>query len=119
MSKLFPKTKLNKFKELFLEKQATLLGQAKVGVECDGGDEVDLVQSKLINDMLEALTQRDKLTLRKISDALRKIEDGSFGLCEECEEPIPEKRLIAVPGCATCIGCAEQQELYIKQYRQG
>lgn len=35
--------------------------------------------------------------------------------CEECDEPIPEPRRAAVPGCKTCVSCASDNELRLKQ----
>jgi DnaK suppressor protein len=42
--------------------------------------------------------------------ALKKIDDGTFGICEDCEEPISRKRLEARPETALCIRCKEDQE---------
>jgi DnaK suppressor protein len=46
----------------------------------------------------------------KIKEALGKIEDGTFGLCEDCGKSIPEKRLRARPVATRCIQCKEKQE---------
>lgn len=59
-----------------------------------------------------ALRIRDreaKLT-KKIRDALEKLEDGTFGICEECGGQIPLKRLKARPVTTLCIECKEEQE---------
>jgi DnaK suppressor protein len=45
--------------------------------------------------------------LRQIDTALRRIEDGEFGICLECEEPISPKRLAAVPWATYCLRCQE------------
>jgi DnaK suppressor protein len=54
--------------------------------------------------------------LDKIEKALRKIEDGTFGTCEECEEEINVKRLEARPETTLCIQCKENQERKEKDY---
>lgn len=45
--------------------------------------------------------------LREISDALQRIEQGNYGTCLECEEPISVKRLNAVPWARYCVTCQE------------
>ncbi|MDX9999858.1 MAG: TraR/DksA C4-type zinc finger protein, partial [Polyangia bacterium] len=47
---------------------------------------------------------------KKIDQALARIEDGTFGICEECEEEINAKRLEARPETTMCIKCKEAQE---------
>ena len=49
----------------------------------------------------------DMKLLREISDALRRMEQGSYGTCLECEEPISVKRLNAVPWARYCVTCQE------------
>ena len=46
--------------------------------------------------------------LREISDALRRLEQGQYGICLECEEPISAKRLDAVPWARYCVTCQEE-----------
>ena len=46
--------------------------------------------------------------LREISDALLRIEQGTYGVCPECEEPISIKRLDAVPRARYCVTCQER-----------
>src|SRR5215831_16281232 len=50
----------------------------------------------------------DMKLLREISDALQRIEHGTYGVCLECEEPISVKRLEAVPWARFCVACQEQ-----------
>lgn len=47
----------------------------------------------------------DRRLLRDVVSALRRIEDGSYGSCERCGEPIAEKRLEALPFARHCIAC--------------
>ena len=48
--------------------------------------------------------------LRDVSDALKRIETGSFGICEGCEEQIPKKRLDVFPAARYCIKCQSKLE---------
>lgn len=51
------------------------------------------------------LKEREKKLLRKIDEALERIEEGSFGICERCGEAIEEKRMLARPVTTYCIDC--------------
>lgn len=61
------------------------------------------------DDVLNALDNEAQQTVHMIDQALKRIEDGHYGLCQSCGESINEKRLEAVPYTALCIKCAEQQ----------
>jgi DnaK suppressor protein len=56
------------------------------------------------------IRERERVLIRKIEYALSKLEDGTFGICEECGEEISERRLLARPVAALCIKCKEKQE---------
>jgi DnaK suppressor protein len=49
----------------------------------------------------------DVTLLREVEEALRRIEHGTYGLCQECGEPISAKRLQAVPWAKFCVRCQE------------
>jgi DnaK suppressor protein len=51
------------------------------------------------------LSAQARATVGEIDRALQKIEDGSYGLCEQCGQPIPEPRLEALPYAALCVTC--------------
>ena len=56
------------------------------------------------------LMASEEETLEAIEAALERIEDGSYGLCEECNVRIPKTRLNAIPYATLCVRCAEQLE---------
>ena len=56
------------------------------------------------------LLQRDEATLGEIDDALDRVGNGTYGLCETCEEPIPKARLNAVPHARNCVDCQRKVE---------
>jgi len=56
------------------------------------------------------IRDRERKLQGKIEEALLRIEDGTFGICEVCEEEISEKRLRARPVTTLCINCKESQE---------
>jgi len=50
----------------------------------------------------------DVMLLREIREALERIDDGEYGHCGECDEPISKKRLEAIPWARHCIECQEE-----------
>jgi DnaK suppressor protein len=68
---------------------------------------MDAINSKSIN---EAALNRAKQALSKTERALKMIDDPGFGLCIECEEPIPFARLMIMPESDLCVQCAEAVE---------
>ncbi|MEN8658263.1 TraR/DksA family transcriptional regulator [Marivita sp.] len=58
------------------------------------------------DEVLEALGNADLDELRRIDAALGRIEDGTFGICAKCGDPISDERLVAVPTAALCRTCA-------------
>jgi hypothetical protein len=57
-----------------------------------------------------ALMEMEFDTLRKIDDALLRLEEGSYGVCAECDERISEARLHALPFASLCRDCQEHEE---------
>jgi DnaK suppressor protein len=57
-----------------------------------------------------SLMQTDEITLDSIEAAIEKIEDGVYGICEECSGPISKMRLNAIPYTPLCIKCAQRLE---------
>ena len=68
----------------------------------------DTIDDTLLAEQRDIATQlidRDFSEMRLIEAALRRIRDGTFGVCLRCEEPISLRRLLAVPHAAFCITC--------------
>ena len=70
-------------------------------------DPFDEVQLNSERDLTIALLNHETVLVRNLKAALRRIEDGSYGLCAQCEEGISPKRLAAVPWAERCIQCQE------------
>ena len=111
------KVQLKKFKTLLTEKRDEIVKKAKQTLEEDMTldsndlpDEMDLASSEYLQSFELRLRGREKSLLSKLDLALKKIEDGTFGVCEICEEPIGKKRLEARPETTLCIKCKEDQE---------
>lgn len=56
------------------------------------------------------IRDRERKLINKIREALERIDDGTFGLCETCEEPIGPERLRVRPVTTLCIDCKTEQE---------
>ncbi len=56
------------------------------------------------------IRDRERRLIGKINDALERLENGTFGICEECENEISEERLMARPVTTLCIECKKKQE---------
>jgi DnaK suppressor protein len=69
--------------------------------------------SNLIVDLNLAEIDRDADELRRIDGALARLSEGSYGLCDDCGQSIPEARLQAEPTAIRCVRC---QELYEKTH---
>jgi len=116
-SKALTKKELKKFQEalvdkrkLILERARQMLSEGMTLAPDDLPDEMDLASSEYIQSFEFRLRGREKSLLSKLDLALKKIDDGTFGICEICEEPIGKKRLEARPETSLCIKCKEDQE---------
>ncbi len=119
----FKKSDLKRFKEDLEEKRKQIIENAKDTLAEDMTldandlpDEMDLASSEYLQSLTFRLRGREKVFLEKIDRALIKIEDGSFGSCEECGEEITIKRIEARPETTLCIKCKEDQERAEKDY---
>ena len=69
------------------------------------GDIYDQASSERDRELALLLDDREREKLRNIDEALLKIEEGEYGICEECEEEIPLGRLKIVPFARYCVKC--------------
>ena len=75
--------------------------QASDGVVEPEEDAVDLEQT----DVDQALLENEKTLLAEVQQALVRIENGTYGICTNCGQPIPEERLEAIPWASLCVTC--------------
>jgi RNA polymerase-binding transcription factor len=81
-------------------------------------DTVESAEADIQEDIEFALVQMKSETLNKITDALTRLEQGSYGNCFECGEEIAEKRLRALPFAVRCKDCEEAREAAQQRERQ-
>src|SRR6202142_1638045 len=117
------KRDLKRFREILLTRKKEILRNAQrtlsedMTLESDDlPDEMDLASSEYLQSFTFRLRGREKSFLEKIEKGLRKIDEGTFGICEECGEEISVKRLEARPETTLCIRCKEDQERMEKDY---
>jgi DnaK suppressor protein len=73
-------------------------------------DTLDEIQNAALRDLAVRHLDLEAQRLRAIEKALKRIEDGVYGVCEECEEAINPKRLNALPSAALCVRCQQREE---------
>lgn len=113
------KSELNRFKQILETRQAELARvlRNREGIAIEKSpDALDEVQHAAERELAIRNLDRESQLLRNVKLALRRIADGSFGTCLNCEEPINAKRIEAVPWSAFCIRC---QEMADRQAAQG
>jgi DnaK suppressor protein len=119
------KAELKAFKERLLALRARLRGDVtqmadaalkKNRMETNGNlSSMPIHMADLGSDAYEqeftlSLMETEEGTLEAIESALERIEDGTFGVCDECGVNIPKTRINAIPYVALCVKCASQNE---------
>jgi DnaK suppressor protein len=110
------KKKLQSFKKLLNGRLTELLDQANETVDImsdhkenlpDPSDRATLESDR---NFTLRIRDRERKLIGKIKDALERIDNGTYGICEDCGEDISEKRLRARPVTTLCIDCKKKQE---------
>ena len=111
------KAKLEKFKSLLLNSKMKIMNGGilrsteDLTVSSDDlSDEADLATSVINQQVTFNMRQRELVKLKAIDEALYRVEQGSYGHCEECDDAIGEKRLENQAWTTLCITHAEEQE---------
>ncbi|RLV55910.1 TraR/DksA family transcriptional regulator [Aeromicrobium phragmitis] len=80
------------------------------GVDGAGNDQADVGSNSLERDAEMSLAANQQLLLIQTEKALERLEDGSYGICENCGEPIGKLRLMAFPRATLCMECKRKEE---------
>jgi DnaK suppressor protein len=105
-----PQTEMGGFKDILERKEAELLQvlRDRDGITIEkSADQMDEIQFASERDLEIRNVDRESALLRDVKAALRRIHDGNFGTCTECDWAINPKRLAAVPWALRCIECQE------------
>jgi len=115
---MLSKAFLKKIEEELLAQKRQLIITANMeqDIEIDtDGDEYDEIQGNLLIEMQNQLSTRNAQKLVQIETALAKLKNSTYGICDDCGEDIPEKRLLFNPYVEICVDCAEDREIEEKQ----
>jgi len=116
------KTMLLKMKEeTLLEINKALKSGSDLPVNEPSGDIYDQASSERDRELGLLLGDREREKLRNIDEALLRLDEGEYGICEECEEEIPMGRLKIVPFARHCVKCKsdlEKQQAQTKRFEE-
>lgn len=113
---LMKEEKIKYFKELLAKRQEELLAEAgKMVVDMSDEEEsfpdpTDRASLESDRNFLLRIRDRERKLIVKIREALDRIENGTFGICEVCGEEVSAKRLKARPVTTLCIDCKTDEE---------
>jgi DnaK suppressor protein len=109
--------KLLYFKGLLEGQLRTLIQEAEKTVNGmvqdrngDFPDPTDRASLESDRNFLLRIKDRERKLITKVNEALERIDNGTYGICESCGRPISEKRLMARPVTTECIECKTEEE---------
>jgi len=111
------KKTIQRFKKLLLKEREQIVGELRQTFESsqemgqdgiqDIGDEAANIYNK---QLLLSLNENERMMLQEVDEALDRIENGTYGICEECGGPIGLKRLEVKPVAKYCVPCKTKLE---------
>ena len=116
---------LTKARENLLEQKTKVLGEIDSELKAEresnkdeGMDTYDLASEERDREINFILSDRDRVKLKQIDDALERLDDGTYGVCESCGLEIAEERLSAMPFSRLCRDCQQDMEREAKSQRR-
>lgn len=94
------------------------LKHGREGAKDDGMDTYDLASEERDREINFILSDREREKLQSIEEALERIEEGSYGICDSCESEIAPARLEAMPFTRLCVSCQAEREREAKMARR-
>jgi DnaK suppressor protein len=111
------KRKAKTYRDKLLERREALVGQVQAAEaysrERDAEatqDPADMAANAYTKELLMSMSTNDRQLLESIDSALYRIAEGEYGYCDNCGDPIQEKRLEALPWAYHCVKCQELNE---------
>jgi DnaK suppressor protein len=110
--------KNKEIRELLLKMRESLIKEIKQKAQSESDDTVktevgdiyDLASNERDRELNLLISDREREKLLQIEDAIKRIDEGSYGTCEECESPIPKERLLIMPFARLCVSCQAEIE---------
>jgi len=112
------KESLNDMKIKLRAEIASELRAEREGNKDEGMDTYDLASEERDREINFILSDRERMKVKQIDDALERMEDGSYGVCESCGLEVAEERLTAMPFTRLCRDCQQDQEREAKSQRR-
>ena len=116
---------LAKMREQLLEMKTKLLAEIdstlraeREGNKDEGMDTYDLASEERDREINFILSDRERVKLKQIDDALERMDEGTYGVCESCGLEIAEERLEAMPFSRLCRDCQQDEEREAKSQRR-
>lgn len=118
-----PKEVLSKLQKALLKKRARLMGNVEkleeesfMNSQKDFSGDISGYKTHIADigsdasgmELMLGLASNQQKLLQQVNDALARIEDGTYGLCQMCGKPIPQARLEAIPEAELCLNCADK-----------
>ncbi|HWO40510.1 MAG TPA: TraR/DksA C4-type zinc finger protein [Candidatus Eisenbacteria bacterium] len=103
-------------KQLLKEMQGRVRGESE-GVKDEGRDTYDLASDERDREIAFILNDREREKLLAIDEALQRIKDKTYGICESCEGEIQLGRLKVLPFTRLCVRCQEENEKESKRQK--
>jgi DnaK suppressor protein len=94
------------------------LKEGREGDKDDGRDTYDVASEERDREISYILNDRDREKLAAIDQALDRIEQGTYGICESCDAEIAAERLKAMPFTRLCVQCQSERESEAKRNRR-
>lgn len=108
---------MKEIKEMLQEMQQSIIDEIEKdrqysdnAITHDIGDDIDHASEERDRELYQLLGERDRKKLEQIASAIERIDDKTYGECEECGAKISKKRLMALPFTDLCIDCKNEQE---------
>lgn len=104
---------VEKYKALLIAKREEIVGKSRRREDLyivSSNEQIEMVQLAGDREVAVRALEHQSKSLMQINAAIERIEQGEFGGCLECEEPISPKRLAAVPWAAYCFHCQEVRD---------
>ena len=102
-----------KYRMLLIAKREEIVGKLPRREDLwivQSNEQIETIQLAGQREFVARTMEREARSLVQIGAALKRIADGEFGICLDCEEPISPKRLAAVPWAAYCLHCQELRD---------
>jgi DnaK suppressor protein len=112
-------------REHLLEMRAKLVAEIdselraeREGNKDEGMDTYDLASEERDREINFILSDRERVKIKQIDDALARMDEGAYGVCESCGLEVAEERLEAMPFTRLCRDCQQDQEREAKSQRR-